>query len=50
MNKNYYGPQILVRVLPARPQVRTFHVVAAAMVQQNGHFACCTCYIFVHFS
>ena len=47
---NYYGPQIMVYVLPARLQVRILHVAAAATVQWNGHFACYTCYIFVHFS
>ena len=35
---NYYSPQILVRVLPARPQVRILYVAAAATVQRNGHF------------
>jgi len=47
---NYYSPQILVRVLPARSQVRTLHVAATTTVQQNGHFACYACCIFVHFS
>jgi len=45
-----YSPQILVHILPARLQVHILHVAAAAMVQRNGHFACYTCYIFVHFS
>jgi len=46
---NYYGLQILVCILPARLQVRILHVAATAMAQQNGHFACYTCYIFLHF-